>query len=207
VSSGPDSYVPDIFEMIIKPGIDLADARNWPPMGNKSLSGYEKKRLFHNERGQTFTEQAARHGLDSTRDGRGVAVADFDNDGRLDLFVANANGAPFLYHNVMPLAANTHWVELALQGTKSNRGAVGAQVRVTSAGKTLLRFVDGGNSFAGQSSARVHAGLGSASAIDRVEVRWPSGLTQTFDNIPADRITKIVEGSQATAFTPKATAQ
>jgi hypothetical protein len=221
VSSGPDSYVPDIFEMIIKPGIDLADARNWPPMGKKSLSGYEKKRLFHNERGQTFTEQAARHGLDSTRDGRGVAVADFDNDGRLDLFVANANGAPYLYHNVMPPTAagqasptgsgrgsgsGPHWVELALQGTKSNRGAVGAQVRVTAGGTTLLRFVDGGNSFGGQSTARVHVGLGSAATLDRVEIRWPSGLKQTFDNIPADRITKIVEGSPATAFTPKATA-
>jgi hypothetical protein len=221
VSSGPESYVPDIFEMIIKPGIDLADARNWPPMGNKSLSGYEKKRLFHNERGQTFTEQAARHGLDSTRDGRGVAVADFDNDGRLDLFVANANGAPYLYRNVLPATgagpaapagsgrgpgSGPHWVELALQGTKSNRGAVGAQVRVTAGGTTRLRFVDGGNSFGGQSTARVHVGLGSAATLERVEIRWPSGVKQTVDNIPADRITKIVEGSPATAFTPKATA-
>ncbi|MGA2214865.1 MAG: VCBS repeat-containing protein, partial [Bryobacteraceae bacterium] len=90
VSAGKDSYVPDIFAMITRPGIDFADARNWPPMGNKSLSGYQKKRLFHNERGQIFKDEAAKYGLDSVRDGRGVAIADFDNDGRLDIFAANA---------------------------------------------------------------------------------------------------------------------
>jgi len=84
VSAGKESYVPDIFEMIMKPGLDMADARNWPAMGTKSLSGYQKKRLFHNEGGQIFKDEAARHGLDSERDGRGIAVADFDNDGRLD---------------------------------------------------------------------------------------------------------------------------
>ena len=197
VSAGKENYVPDIFEMIIKPNIDLADARNWPPMGNKSLSGYEKKKLFHNERGQAFTDQAARYGVDSIRDGRGVATADFDNDGRIDLFVANANAEPYLYHNVMSPVG--HWTEFVLAGTKSNRGAVGAQVRVTAGGHTLLRFVDGGNGFASQSSARVHVGLAQATTIDRVEVRWPSGARQTFANLPADRIFRITEGEAAPA--------
>jgi len=197
VSAGKQDYVPDIFEMIIKPNLDLSDARNWPPMGNKSLSGYEKKRLFHNERGQAFTDQAPKYGVDSTRDGRGVAIADFDNDGRLDMFVANANGEPYLYHNVLTPVG--HWAEFVLAGTKSNRGAVGAQVRVTAGGRTLLRFVDGGNGFASQASARVHVGLAAATTIDRVEVRWPSGLRQTFEHPPVDRITRITEGSQTLA--------
>ncbi|HXO22406.1 MAG TPA: VCBS repeat-containing protein, partial [Thermoanaerobaculia bacterium] len=152
VSAGPESYVPDIFAMIVKPGIDFADARNWPPMGKKSLSGYEKKRLFHNLEGRQFKDEAARHGLDSTRDGRGIAVADFDNDGRQDLFVANAGAAPYLYHNVLPLPR--HWVDFVLSGTRSNRAAVGARVLLTAAGRTYLRFVDGGNGFGGQSSQR-----------------------------------------------------
>ncbi len=192
VSAGPESYVPDIFNMVIKPGIDLADARNWPPMGKKSLSGYEKKRLFHNLGGQ-FHDEAARHGLDSQRDGRGIAVADFDNDGRMDLFVTNANAEPFLYHNVMPLP--NHWVELVLEGGgRSNREAIGAQVRLSAGGRTLLRFVDGGNGFASQSTRRVHFGLGAAAAVDRLEVRWPSGAKTVYPHVPVDRIVRLVEG-------------
>ena len=193
VSAGKDSYVPDIFEMIMKPNVDLSDVRNWPPMGSKSLSGYEKKRLFHNQGGQIFRDEAARHGVDSTLDGRGVAIADFDNDGRLDILVANANGEQRFYRNTMP--AGPHWVAFLLEGTKSNRQAVGAQLRLTAGNTTWLRFVDGGNSFAGQSSARVHFGLAAHSAFDAVEVRWPSGLKETFRGLAADRLHKIVEGT------------
>ncbi len=193
VSAGKESYVPDIFAMVIKPGIDFADARNWPPMGDKSLSGYEKKKLFHNEKGQVFKDEAHRHGVDSIRDGRGIAIADFDNDGRLDMFVANANGEPYLYRNTMP--PGNHWVDFSLEGTKSNRTAVGAQVRLTAGGMTRLQFISGGNSFAGQSSARVHFGLGDVAKIDQIEVRWPAGEREVFTGIAVDRIQKIVEGS------------
>jgi hypothetical protein len=194
VSAGSESYVPAIFEMITRPNVDFADARNWPPMGNKSLSGYQKKKLFHNQGGGIFKDEAPRHGLDSTRDGRGIAVADFDNDGRLDLFVANANAEPYLYRNVHP--AGPRWVAFQLEGRKSNRDAVGAQVRITAAGGSQLRFVDGGNGFASQSSRRLHFGLGAAATVDRVEVRWPSGARQSFDKLQAGRVYRIIEGEE-----------
>jgi enediyne biosynthesis protein E4 len=194
VSAGKDSYVPDIFAMVTQPGIDFADARNWPAMGNKSLSGYQKKRLFHNDKGHIFKDEAPRHGMDSTLDGRGVAVADFDNDGRLDLFISNASAEPKLYHNQMP--AGPHWIQFQLQGTKSNRSAIGAQVRITAGGKTYLSFVNGGNGFAGQSMLRVHFGLGKETAIEKAEIRWPSGLKETYTGLGVDKLHKIVEGSK-----------
>lgn len=191
VSAGEDTYVVDIFEMIVKPNLDLADARNWPPLGSKSFSGYQANRLFHND-GLGFEDVAERLGVASLKDGRGVGIADFDNDGRLDLIVSNAGDQPLLYRNASNSGNN--WVQFRLQGTQSNRSAVGAQVRVTTGEETQLRFVDGGNSFAGQSSARLHFGLGAADKIDRVEVRWPSGGTERFPVARLNRLHTLVEG-------------
>jgi ASPIC and UnbV/FG-GAP-like repeat/FG-GAP repeat len=202
VSAGEENYVVDIFQLITSPNVDLSDARNWPPMGNKTLSGYQEKCLFHNQEGTLFTNEAARHGLNSRLDGRGVAVADFDNDGRLDLLVANANARPLLYRNLQP--TGNHWVQFALQSTRLNSFAVGARLWVTAGGQTQVGFVNGGNGFASQSSLRVHFGLAKATLIERLDVAWPSGARQTFTNLQPDRIYAIVEGqSELQPFQPQ----
>jgi tetratricopeptide (TPR) repeat protein len=197
VSAGPENYVVDVFELIMASAeddaLDLADARNWPPMGEKTLSGYQRNHLFHNRDGTLFEDRAARHGVDSVRDARGVAVADLDHDGRLDLFVTNAGAEPHLYRNVQP--TGNRWLELVLEGSGRNPAAVGARVWATAGGTTRVRFVDGGNGFAGQSTRRIHFGLGDAGAVERLEIAWPSGRRQVFEAVAADRIYCAVEGN------------
>ena len=194
VSGSKENYVLDIFALITQPDVDLADARLWPPMGNKTLSGYQRNRLFHNQGGTLFKDEAPRHGLDSLLDGRGIAVVDFDQDGRQDLFVTNAGREPLLFRNLQP--TGNHWLQLELQGTRSNRDAVGARVWVTAAGRRQVSFVNGGNGFASQSSRRLHFGLGTATKVETLEVAWPSGLRQTFHGLAADRAYRLVEGGE-----------
>ena len=198
VSAGPESYVPDVFAMILRvmeeKGGDFSDARDWPPMRDKSLSGFQRNRFFRSAGGALFVEEAARHGLDSVRDGRGLAVADLDGDGRVDLFVTNAGAPPHLFRNVAPVApAGPHWVTLALAGTAPAGAAVGAEVRLTAGGRTRLGFADPGNGFAAQGSRRVHFGLGAAAAVERVQVRWPSGRRSVLGPLAAGRVYRLAE--------------
>ena len=86
-------------------------------------------------------------------------------------------------------------MQFALEGRKSNRTAVGAQVRLHAGTQTRLQFISGGNSFAGQSSSRVHFGLGEIAKVDQIEVRWPNGDKEVFGNIAVDKLQKIVEGT------------
>jgi len=193
VSAGEESYVPVVFDFLFGQP-DLADARLWPPMGSRSLSGYQRNRLFRSQAGELFRDEAPRHGLDSRRDGRGIAVADLDRDGGLDLYVANAGARPHLYRGRPP--AGARWVSFELRGRRTNRDSIGAKLWVTAAGRTQLDFVDGGNGFAGQSSRRLHFGLGSAPRVEVLEVEWPSGLRQRWSAIPAGRIYQLGEGDE-----------
>jgi len=190
-SAGKDNYIPVLFEMMIKPGVDFSDVNNWPAIGKMSWSGYQKKKLFRNLGGQAFKEISAEAGVDNEFDGRGVAIADFDNDGRLDFYQTNADQPGLLYHNVTEGAGN--WVELKLIGTKSNRDAVGARITLKVDGLSLLRMVDGGNGYSSQSSKRVHFGLGAATKVNSLEIRWPSGHVDTL-MVPINKITYIQEG-------------
>jgi Tfp pilus assembly protein PilF len=198
-SAGPENYIPVLLEMIITPNVDFTDLRNWPAIRDRSWSGYQKKKLFRNLGAQTFKEVSAEAGVDNDLDGRGIGLSDFDDDGRLDLYQTNANQASLLYRNTTEPAGR--WIELKLIGTKSNRDAIGARAIVRLGGETLIREVNGGNGYAGQSTARLHFGLGAAPKVDSVEIRWPSGLVEKV-TVALDRITTVKEGAPRPALTP-----
>jgi len=191
-SAGPENYIPVLVDLITKPGVDFTDVRGWPNIGNMTWSGYQKKKFFRNLDGSSFKEISNAAGVDNDKDGRGIGVGDFDNDGRLDFYQANADQNSLFYRNTTTDAG--HWVELKLVGTRSNRDAIGARVTLKTGARTLIREVDGGNGYAGQSTQRIHFGLGTSTTIASIQVRWPSGTVQTV-NAPIDKITTVQESA------------
>ena len=157
-------------------------------VGENSWNGYERKCLFANVGNGKFMDVARPTGSDSIKDGRGVAIADFNGDGKLDLVINNNHAAPTLYLNEVKRSGNSVVIKLegipheGGVGFRTNRDAIGAQVRVTIAGKTMMRQVEAGSGFAAEGMLPVHFGVGNATRIEAVEITWPSGLAQKFDS-------------------------
>lgn len=155
----------------------------------------QPKNLFLNERDGKFCDagQQAGPALVEPRVSRGLAVADLDNDGNVDVVVADIDGGPMILHNEgIP---GNHWVSFDLTGTKSNRLALGARVTITAGGMTQTEEVRSGGSYLSQSDLRVHFGLAGAATIDSVEIRWPSGKTEHLSGLKGNRFYRIVEGA------------
>ncbi len=169
----------------------IADAANWPPMKGRSLSGFQQKRVWLNDGAGGFREVAQQVGASDTYDGRSVVVADLWNRGVQDVIVANQRGPLLVYKNTV--APDNDWLELSLEGAASNRSAIGAAVRVFWNGKQQLQEVSGGSGFCAQNDRRLHFGLGKNARIERVEIRWPSGKTQTLENVAANQLLSIQE--------------
>jgi hypothetical protein len=150
--------------------------------------------LFHNQGNGKFLEvtKSSGDGFATPYAGRGAAFADFDNDGNVDVIVANNNDPPLLLHNSG--LSGRHFVTLQLIGVKSNRDAMGARVSLKTGGSTQLREVAGGGSYLSQSDLRLHFGLGEATRVEAIEIRWPSGLRQMFRDVASDRFYVIEEG-------------
>ncbi len=193
ITAGKESYWYDLASWTVT-GQDVADAMNWPEIGDRSFSGNEATRLWRNDGRRRFREIAAQAGVDSRHDGRGVALLDYDNDGDLDVYLANQGMAPVFYRN--DVGASGHWLELRLLGRPeagSNRDAIGARVTVVTAAGAQIRELEGGNSFSGQSDRRVHFGLGDEMMVATLEIRWPSRRVQVLHNQRGDRILTIEE--------------
>ncbi len=170
----------------------------------KSGESYRNPRLLYRNLGDCrFEDVSARVGLGALdlKSSRGAAFGDFDNDGDIDVLVMNMGDIPSLLRNELPGKAN-HWIQLRLEGTKSNRSAIGAIVRVEAAGQVQTRPVLSQSSYLSQNDLRLHFGLGSATRVDRMTVRWPSGQVEEFPGAPADGFLLLVEGSGAAKRLP-----
>lgn len=173
--------------------------------GEMSWNGFENNVLLRNEGKDgdgvpQFVDVAMALGADDSTDARGVAIADFDNDGDLDLAINHNPGdnddvsrrrAVYLRNDI---GNRRSWVAVELTGTRSNRDAVGAEVRLTAAGLPQLQVVKAGNGYASQSSRRLYFGLGDAERVDRLTVRWPGGEEETFEDLPARSLVRITQG-------------
>lgn len=149
--------------------------------------------LLNDGTGRQFLDVSAATGADATDESKGVAFADYDRDGDVDMFVVNQAGVPHLYENRTP-RADRRWLQVELIGTTSNRDGCGAVVTVVIGAEEFRRTVLCGSGGSGSSHQRaVHFGLGAVDAIDRVEIAWPSGVTQVIDDVEPDRFLTVEE--------------
>ena len=154
-----------------------------------------KNRLFWNEgqeKGFAEVSSVSGEALAYENVGRGAAFGDFDNDGDMDLFIVNNCGKAVLLRNEG--GNKNNWLEIKLEGTKSNRSAIGARIKIVSGSVSQIREVNNQSSYLSQNSLTQHFGLAKYNKIDTLEIRWPSGLIQSFQNISINKRILITEG-------------
>jgi len=186
------------------PDLLLVNGHVYPEVDKQNLvSSYEEPRiLYHNNGNKTFTDISAQAGpgITTVHAGRGLAIGDLWNDGRMSAVISNMNAGPSLLVNQVHSA--NHWVGFKTVGTKSNRDGIGARVTVKAGPRFLVDEVRSGSSYDSNNDLRIHFGLGSVTKIEWVQIRWPSGLTEQFDSGPVDQITILKEGSGAAVRPP-----
>jgi hypothetical protein len=160
-----------------------------------SGAGYRQPKFLEmNQKDGTFCEASDEAGpaLLERRVSRGLAVGDLFNDGNMDVVVGDIDGSPMILKNHgIP---GTHWVSFALAGTKSNRLALNARIKLVAGGMTQTDEIHSGGSYLSQNDLRVHFGLGHAKSVDSVEIRWPSGKVEILSNLAGDQFYTVVEG-------------
>ena len=163
----------------------------------------QTNQIFRNNGNGKFSDITSHcgEGFGIIKSSRGVAFGDYDNDGDVDILIANINESPDLLRN--DNGNKNNWLTLKLIGSRSlgdfgysNRDAIGAKVKLIAGGMRQTRFVKSGSSYACQSDMRLSFGLGNAKQIDNIEILWPSGLVQRLENISANQQLIIIEGEK-----------
>jgi enediyne biosynthesis protein E4 len=179
------------------PDLILVNGHVYPEVDIFHLgSQYKQSRLlYHNNGDGTFIDitSGAGSGITTPSSSRGMAVADLWNDGQLSVVINNMNAPPSLLVN--RVSTDNHWVTFRTVGKQSNRDGIGAKITVRTGKRVLVDEVRSGSSYNSQNDLRVHFGLGCCDHMTSVEVRWPSGLTETFGNLSTDAIDTLIEGS------------
>jgi hypothetical protein len=156
---------------------------------------YKEPKVFQlNQKDGTFCDASDQAGsaLRVPRVSRGVAAGDLFNDGNVDLVIEDLAGEPMILKNNG--VAGKHWANFELQGTRSNRLAIGARLKIVAGGMTQTEEIHSGGSYLSQNDLRVHFGLNTATKIDSVEIRWPSGKIETLKNLESDKFYSVLEG-------------
>jgi hypothetical protein len=169
----------------------IGDAANWAAMSGRSLSGFQQKKVWINDGAGKFNDVAQSVGVTETFDGRAVAVADLWNRGVLDVIVASQNAPTLIYKNTV--SPENNWIDFDLEGAASNRSAIGTRVSVFWNGRIQAQEIYGGIGFCSENQRRLHFGLGKNAKIEKVEIRWSSGKTQTIENPQINKINKLKE--------------
>lgn len=153
---------------------------------------YQPDQLFVNGGAAKFFDLSAPSGTADTAIGRGAAFADYDRDGRIDLYVVNQDGAPRLFRNVTRTGGR-HWLEVDTVGTSSNRDGCGAVLTLSASRARMMRQVLCGSSLGAGSDPVAHFGLGPAAVVSRLVIEWPSGTRQVLRNVSPDRLLTVTE--------------
>ena len=179
------------------PDLLLVNGHVYPEVDKHHLGAdYEEPRILYRNNGNgTFADisETAGPGVTAKSSARGLAVGDLWNDGRVSAVVSNMNTRPSLLVN--SVKNGNHWVAIKTVGTKSNRDGIGARITVRVGKRVLVDEVRSGSSYDSQSDLRVHFGLGAATKVDGVEVRWPNGNLERFTALRVDSINAVTEGT------------
>ncbi|MDQ6788977.1 MAG: CRTAC1 family protein, partial [Acidobacteriota bacterium] len=173
------------------------------PQVSEFLSGakYRQPKLLHINNGDgTFCDASTQAGtaLSDLRVSRGAAFGDLDNDGHIDVVIGDLDNSPMVLHNEGGDA--NHWITLELAATKGSPLAIGARVKAITGTVTQTEEVRSGGSYLSQNDLRVHFGVGKATKVDSIEIRWNSGKTETLKDVPADKFYSVLEGEGIVGF-------